>query len=205
MDIVGKRKGCVESLAGEEWRPVVGYDDVYTKRYLVSNMGRIVSLCWRGVDGWVHIMTPTKTRGGYCKVRLSDGCGNTSMCELHRLVALAFIDNPDSKPWVNHIDENPSNNVASNLEWATPHENNVHKDVHIRRAVTRSRAVVMCDLYGVEQTRFRSACNAVCHVGSGKSKRCGHLVTDACKRHGGYAYGYRWWYADEFASSGMSR
>lgn len=187
----------IESLDGEEWRPVVGYNPAYESRYLVSNMGRVISLCWRGVEGRSHLMSPTSTPKGYLKLRLTDGHGNETICELQRLVALAFIDNPDGKPFVNHIDENTHNNVVSNLEWVTPHENNVHNDVHYRRAATRSRAVVMCNVDGVEEGRFRSACNAVSNVGSGTSNG-GRLVTKACKHGGGFAYGHFWWYADEY-------
>lgn len=198
--VVGERRGRIEILSGEQWRPVVGYGDAYEQRYLVSNFGRVISCCWRGMVGWAHLMAPSITTKGYLKLRLADGRGNTVTCEIQRLVALAFIDNPENKAWVNHIDEDKRNNHVDNLEWSTPHENNTHNGVQYRRAETSSRAVVACDTHVVEQMRFRSACDAVRQLGSGKTAG-GRLVTKACAYGGGgYAYGYYWWYADELDS-----
>lgn len=195
--VVGERRGRIEILPGEQWRPVVGYDGAFEKRYIVSNMGRVASLNWCGVDGFLSLMSQTDDTKGYPKVKFTDAVGRERTCAVHKLVALAFIPNPDGKPVVNHIDENPHNNVASNLEWVTNSENIRHNNGHIRRAETRCRAVVACDTHGVKQMRFRSACDAVRQLGSGKTAG-GRLVTKACAHGGGgYAYGYYWWYADE--------
>lgn len=61
-------------------------------------------------------------RDGYKRVTLSKK-GKPQTIELHRLMALAFIDNPEEKPQVNHKDENKLNNEINNLEWATAKEN----------------------------------------------------------------------------------
>lgn len=68
---------------------------------------------------------PQLTKCGYMRVDLWK---NGVYChkQVHRLVAQAFIPNPDNKPQVNHIDGNKQNNDVSNLEWATPSENQLH-------------------------------------------------------------------------------
>ena len=62
---------------------------------------------------------------GYKRVTLSMN-GNTKRYQVHRLVAIHFVPNPTSKPCVNHIDGNPSNNNMKNLEWCTYQENEIH-------------------------------------------------------------------------------
>lgn len=94
----------------ERWRPVVGYEGLYE----VSDLGRIRR---------IKIIEPTKKKHGYMQVSLVDRNGRRKSLRLHRIVAQAFISNPDDKPQVNHRDENPENNRASNLEWATAEEN----------------------------------------------------------------------------------
>lgn len=94
----------------EEWRPVVGYEG----RYEVSSLGRVRR---------VKIIVPSKKKHGYLQVSLSDESGVRKSFRLHRLVAEAFLPNPEGKPQVNHKDENTENNRADNLEWATAEEN----------------------------------------------------------------------------------
>ncbi len=94
----------------ETWRAVVGYEGLYE----VSNQGRIRR---------VKIIEPTKKKHGYMQVSLVDRSGKRKSLRLHRIVAEAFIPNPENKPQVNHKDENPENNRAGNLEWATAEEN----------------------------------------------------------------------------------
>ena len=112
---------------GEEWRPVVGYEDFYE----VSNMGGIKSLdryvrfvskngleCWRLKKG--HELIPTTNKkSGRVSVMLTDKNSIHKRISLHRIVASAFVENenPEMFREVNHIDENPQNNKATNLEW----------------------------------------------------------------------------------------
>lgn len=69
-------------------------------------------------------LKPTITEG-YCRVTLSFN-SKAYTFSIHRLVALYFIPNPQQYPEVNHIDNNPSNNDVSNLEWVTPKMNSEH-------------------------------------------------------------------------------
>jgi len=59
-------------------------------------------------------------------VGLALGDGTTKRCRVHRLVAQAFIPNPENKPYVNHKDGNRANNCVANLEWVTASENAIH-------------------------------------------------------------------------------
>ena len=98
----------------EEYRVIEGYEN-----YEVSNVGN-VRICKTG-----RIMKSQNNKGyliiGLCK----NGIRKTF--QIHRLVAVAFIENPDDKPYVDHKDGNRSNNHVKNLRWATSSENQMNK------------------------------------------------------------------------------
>ena len=96
---------------GEIWKPIEGYEG----RYEVSNCGRVKSYAQDRRNG--KIKTGNPTFKGYQSIKLSDGKGGSHWYPVHRLVAGAFIENPDNLPQVNHKDENKANNRADNLEW----------------------------------------------------------------------------------------
>ena len=104
----------LESLDGEEWRPIC--DD-----YFISNFGRLKSF----KRGKPKILTPLGNTKGYLCYAFY-GNDKTKRGLAHILVAQAFLPNPDGKPQVNHRDGNKLNNHVSNLEWATPSENMTH-------------------------------------------------------------------------------
>lgn len=83
--------------------------------YQISNLGNI-----KNSKG--KILKPHANKKGYLYVCLSKKC-KLHNCQIHRLVAKAFIENPLNKPCVNHIDFNPSNNHLENLQWVTHSEN----------------------------------------------------------------------------------
>lgn len=110
---------------GEIWRDIDGYEG----KYQVSNWGRV-----RNVKRNI-IIKPYLNHKGYEKVSLSRGTkGNTDKHRVHRLVALAFIPNPNDLPQVNHKDGNKRNNSVSNLEWCTNLQNAQHAAL-LRRGV----------------------------------------------------------------------
>lgn len=111
-------RNSVPDLPGEIWAPVVGYEN----HYVVSNKGRVKGI---GKKSKYRILVPMIHQQGYERVRLSVS-GKHRFFLIHRLVAEAFIFNPDQKATVNHIDGNKRNNCVENLEWATQSENNLH-------------------------------------------------------------------------------
>lgn len=117
----------LESLDGEEWKEIRGLES----RYFISSEGRVLSLC---LDGY-KLMQPFIGGDGYCYVDLRKD-GEDIKCRVHRLVAKAFIDNPENKPIVHHKDKNRRNNRASNLQWLTQEE---HTAVHIKLNQEESR------------------------------------------------------------------
>lgn len=127
------------TLDGEEWKDVVGYED----DYMVSNLGRIVVLS--------RILYRTQKNGKIVKYNMKphlsstytspssvyrrttfikDGKQDTQL--LHRVIAMAFIPNPNNYPCVDHIDDNPNNSIASNLQWCSYKMNN-SKEHHCKK------------------------------------------------------------------------
>ena len=108
----------------EIWKSVVGFETTYE----VSNLGRVRrSTGGQGCRaGKIMSNLPHSHRGKiYYRIRLHQN-GIGSFHSAHRLVATAFIPNPEVKPQINHKDGVPTNNVVDNLEWATGSENCQH-------------------------------------------------------------------------------
>lgn len=126
----------LEDFENEEWKPVVGWEGYYE----VSNMGRVRSLN-RIVDSEVNrgqiktktarILLQSKNSQGYPIVHLNTP-NRSSTLRVHRLVALAFLPNPNNLPEVNHIDGNKENAKLTNLEWVTSKQNVVHAKYSIK-------------------------------------------------------------------------
>jgi len=116
------------ALPGEEWKDVPGFEDVC----MASSEGRIISKgrnvkSGYGTTKWKNpkLQVMKSDKNGYMKVTVSKN-GLAKPYLVHRLVALAFIPNPDGKPEIDHIDTNRSRNSVSNLRWCTKQENRLN-------------------------------------------------------------------------------
>ena len=97
----------------EIWRDIKGYEG----KYQVSNFGRVWSIINQ------KMLKQQMAGSNYLRVYLRTKNGKTKQEYVHRLVALAFVPNPDSKTQVNHLNEDRTDNRAENLEWVTQEEN----------------------------------------------------------------------------------
>ena len=96
--------------------------------YSVSNLGRIRN------DKTNHIIKPDKEEKGYCRLSVKIG-GKRKHFPIHRLVAIAFIPNPNNKAQVDHIDNDKTNNCVDNLRWVSNKENSNYRWERIRKAL----------------------------------------------------------------------
>lgn len=105
----------------EEWKTIEGFPC-----YKVSNLGRVMS--YKNPKK-PKLLRPRANNQGYMLLSLArgekwgEGKGKGETVRVHKLVADAFIPNPENKCHIDHIDTNTKNNVASNLRWCTPKEN----------------------------------------------------------------------------------
>ena len=159
----------------EEWRAVVGYEN-----YEVSNTGLIRR------NG--KILKPQlNNKYGHVKVKLCKD-GVCIKYFIHRIVATAFIPNPNELPIINHKDENPSNNSANNLEWCTQKYNANYGTGQVKRTISRNIGVIQMDLEGNELNRFISAAEASRHLGKSEDDN----IRKCCRGIYKTAHGYKW-------------
>ncbi len=105
----------------EEWKDIKGFEG-----YQISNYGRVKSLNYRRCGNTKLLKKIINNfKDNYHVVNLSKN-GKHVLSRVHRLVATAFIPNPNNKPYVNHLDGCKTNNHISNLEWCTSSENAQH-------------------------------------------------------------------------------
>lgn len=188
----------------EKWKPVVGYEGYYE----VSNTGLVKS-----VDRIVHhsrtferfqrgnlLNIRTNSTGHYSTVYLSKE-NKKKHAKVHRLVAEAFIPNPNNYPEVNHKDENKNNNDVSNLEWCTKKYNNNYGTKNIRGAAHRNYKVIaeknskkVCQLSLTGEIVNQWASLSEIHRELGYSQG---NVSMCCNGKFKTMYGYQWKWSNE--------
>lgn len=164
-------------------RDVVGYEGMYS----VTDEGDVISnrrVIDNGRGEYVResvVLKPGYRDGGYQMVVLfKDGVGKSA--SVHRLVAEAFIPNPDNLPEINHKDENPANNRVENLEWCTRQYNIEY---------SKAKRVAQFDKDGEKLAEYRSISVAADMTGIGRTS-----INNALSGWSRTAGGYVWKYVD---------
>jgi hypothetical protein len=180
-------------MTEEIWKPIKGYE----KSYLISNYGRVKSLdriaitvdgVMRHYKGKILSTTPNKHRG-YVAVKLSDSNRRISeVIDVHRLVALHFLPNPNNLPVVNHRDCKRSNSHVDNLQWVTVSENLTYKGAHLRAGESRKKKVFQ---YSMDGEYIRSYSWASEAAQDGFYPNC---ITQACCGFKPHYRGFKWTY-----------
>ena len=178
-------------LANEIWKPVVECPDCY----LCSNYSRIKTLPRNGVKRDGIILKQCLKKDGYYQVVLQV-YGKRLYRRVNRVIAEAFVPNPDNKPICDHIDDNPLNNKANNLQWLTTAENiqkyvnNVYDGRFIGRGKIQPKKVI-AKKDNVELI-FDSVFQCAMTLFGVKYKRSG--VSKACrtgKKYLGWTFSYQ--------------
>lgn len=175
----------------EIWKAIEGYEGLYE----ISNYGRVKSLDRIGHGGRKlkgRILKKAKNKDGYFVVDL-DSHGKRKQFRVHRLVATAFIPNPNNYPCVNHKDENKLNNNVDNLEWCTIKYNSTYGNAIIKRQKKRNYYSISKRVICIEtNTIYDSIGKAAKALKIEKS-----AISGCCLNKYGYktAGGYHWKWA----------
>ena len=179
----------------EIWKDIEGYEGYYQ----VSNLGRVKSLertinhktCYGGLYHIKERILKLKIeKDGYFRIGLKKG-KIKKYYRVNRLVAQAFIPNPNNYPIVNHKDENPLNNNVDNLEWCTQKYNVNYGNGISKRKKKISIKINQYDLDGNFIKTWGSIKDAARYY-NGNTKIC-----QCCKGKVKTAAGYKWKYAED--------
>ena len=164
-----------------EWRTITE-----ASNYEVSTNGQVRNRTTK------KILKGRLSKNGYLQVSIKiDATQKFCNRYIHRLVALHFIQNPNNKREVNHIDGNKENNTLSNLEWVTSSENQKHRHL-IGNKKTSNRHIGMFNKKGEMVKDFNSILEAVAYFN--KTSRVN--IDNALQGKQYTAYGYAWKYLD---------
>lgn len=189
----------------EIWKPVVGWED----SYMVSSFGRVKSLD-REVqkkDGSIQIYKekikePTPGKNGYLRVNLYAEC-KYKTCLVHRLVAEAFLPNPENKPQVDHIDGNRNNNALFNLQYVDKITNQLNPNTRTKMSLSHKgkpsnwhkdeKKKIQFNTDGKIIKIWDTTNDAKDLIGISRQ-----VINDACSGRCKSAGGYKWQYLDDY-------
>lgn len=124
----------------EIWKDIENFDN-----YMISNFGNVKSKARHDSSGKRYLkekyLKPGKLRHNHLIVILKGNDGLNHTMRVHRIVAMAFLDNPNNYPIINHKDENPSNNHVDNLEWCTYKYNTNYGTAIERRSLSKEKPI----------------------------------------------------------------
>ena len=182
-DSLSQLTETVGECMNEEWRTIKGYP-----KYSVSSIGRVRN------NKTLRILKPSKYGNSrhYLHVILYQGTYDSRKCiGIHRLVAEAFIPNPDNLPEVNQIDKNGFNNTVDNLEWVSHTDNIIHRNSSHQFSITDVKCI---KVIRVEDRKvFNNIVEAAQECGSDSYMRIYHCLIGSRQ----LAFGYHWKYLEQ--------
>ena len=175
----------------EVWKPIEGFEGLYQ----ISNFGKVKSLDRKVINNRTFqlikgkILKPCNNGNNYLYIGLCKN-GKIKRIAIHKLVAQAFIPNPNNLPQVNHKDENKLNNCVENLEWCTPNYNanygNRNKKMKKMIIEKYAKKVVQYDINknyiteydSIEETARKNnvTSQAISRCCNGKLKKCKNYI-----------------------------
>ena len=160
----------------EIWVPVKDFEEFYE----VSNEGVVRSkdrICDKGRTSKGRTIKQWENRRGYKMVTLSKH-GKQKHFPVHRLVAIAYLENPENLPCINHKDENRTNNNSDNLEWCNYQYNNTYRERQLVRAIPVAQIKNGETIATYKSVRYAGGQTGICYVdiikcAQGKNKHAG--------------------------------
>ena len=188
-------------LEGEEWRPVVGYESLY----MVSSFGRVVALAKFVKRSYCdnYLKSPMlkkiqKDANGYSMIHLTKD-GKSKSFLVHRLVGIAFIDNPFDYKTIDHLDCNKDNNQVTNLRWCTQSQNMLNPITRNRVSSQRKgiRPTWTCKtIVCIKNNQPFKIYNAIRDAqNDGHSEQC---VSRVCRGLRKTYHGFQWMYLSDW-------
>lgn len=173
-------------MENEIWCDVVGYEG----RYKVSNYGNVRSENWKNTGVAKNLFLKKHNRG-YLQVELMDK-GKAKTYLVHRIVAQAFIPNPNNLPQVNHINEDKTDNRVENLEWCTQRENELAfiGNNGSTKPILRDEPIDQLSKDGKVIKTWENAITLKHELGYNSTS-----IWECCEGKRRTAYGYKWQYA----------
>ena len=157
----------------KEWREINGYENLYW----VNQFGEVKNRKGK-------ILKQTLNTSGYVYTRLCKGKRQYKWHFIHRLVAGAFLENPENKPDVNHKDGDKLNNKVSNLEWVTKRENHIHRVYTLNKTDSKWKPkTIACVETG---KKFKSIAEATKYCGLKSLSSISQVINNNRKVAGGY-------------------
>lgn len=188
------------SLEGEIWKDVVGYEGMY----MVSSFGRLISLGRWILQFHKHIykspivMSDTSTQDRYNRVVLKVD-GTKKSVDVHRLVAQAFISNPNNYRCIDHIDGDKTNNNVSNLRWCTDKQNQnnlITREKQRKTLISKKSKFAPKSIVGIKDgiviLRYDTMCEAK-KDGFNQS-----MISECCNGKRKHHHGYEWAYSLDY-------